>query len=144
MNNYELNAPQITKLESINGGVNVSWEEIEGAQLYRVFRREGTEDWLIIGDTSEIKYLDDRIETNHVYTYSVRCVDNSGEKYLSDIDENGQSIKYLDTPSLQAIKRITDGIELKWERVPGADKYRVFHREEGGNWEMLADFRFDV
>ncbi len=84
--------PHITKLESQRSGVKISWSKVEGARLYRVFYK-GRTGWKRLGDTTSLSILDDDVSFGGYYTYTVRCVGESGS-YISSF-EDGKSIIFM-------------------------------------------------
>ena len=45
----------------------------------------------------------------------------------------------LNTPVLISATNVIGGVSVKWEKVEGAEKYRVFRKVSGGSWEDLID-----
>ncbi|MCH5318001.1 MAG: hypothetical protein J1E05_08510, partial [Eubacterium sp.] len=42
--------------------------------------------------------------------------------------------KTLATPKLSSVANIAAGVKITWEKVTGAEKYRVIYKTEGGSW----------
>lgn len=138
---YKLATPVISQIYNKADGVDLSWDEVEGADNYRVFKKTEQSDWEIVGDTDQNSYLDTSVVKGEIYTYSVRCIDEEGGKYLSDYSEEGKKIRYnyLDSPVLKSAEQTNEGVEIKWDSVDGADCYRVYRQKPEGGWEKLAD-----
>ena len=138
---FDINTPEINSLSVFSEGIKIYWDEIEGVSNYRVFRKTESEDWTIIGYSKETSFVDKDVTKDISYTYTIRCLDESGEKYISDYDDVGKTVVFVvyDTPVLSSISTKSDGIEVCWEAVEGAGYYRVFRKEEGGKWGKIGD-----
>ena len=72
------------------------------------------------------------------YTYTVRCISNDARKYQSGYDKNGESVKYIATPKVTKTNVTYNSVKLTWNKVKGAEKYRVY-RKNGNTWKRIAD-----
>ena len=131
-----LRAP-VLSVENTTGGVMLKWDAIEGAEGYRVFYR-GSNGWTRMATTENNYLLDEDVRSGNTYTYTVRCVTADGERYTSDCDTTGKSIRYIAAPVLLSATGTDSGIRITWQACPGADKYRVFYRGKNG-WTRMAD-----
>ncbi len=111
--------------------IKVSWNAINGAESYTVFRRaynDSTKTW---GGWSKLKegytstsYNDTLGNLGVTYSYTVVAVNSTlSSNYVSSV-----SIKC--NPTLKpTIKNTTDGIKVEWSKIFGATSYKVFRRE---------------
>lgn len=129
--------PQISKLESVNSGVKLSWNSVDGAEMYRVFYK-GRHGWTKLVDTAETSCVDSDVLSGNNYTYTVRCISNDARKYQSGYDKNGESVKYIATPKVTKTNVTYNSVKLTWNKVKGAEKYRVY-RKNGNTWKRIAD-----
>lgn len=129
-------APVLRYAEAANNGVKVVWNALEGAAKYRVFRYAGS-NWKRIGDTAAATFTDTSAAPGAEYTYTVRCLDADGA-YISSFDHKGVSLSYLPMPVLKTASCGTEGVNLSWNAIDGAEKYRVYRRTTGG-WARLTD-----
>ena len=127
----------VLSVENAVGGVMLKWDAIEGAEGYRVFYR-GSGGWTRMAVTENNYLLDDDVRSGNTYTYTVRCITADGERYTSDCDTTGKTIRYIATPVLLSATGTDSGIRIAWQECPGADKYRVFYRGQNG-WTRMAD-----
>ena len=88
---YPLRAPVLTEIKRVDDGVEISWERVQGAEMYRVLRKTSEEEWENIGDTDEPTFIDVMADQGVEYTYSVRCVSFEGERFLSS-QNDGKTI----------------------------------------------------
>ncbi len=136
----KVDTPIINKAEVNNSGVKLSWDKVAGGEnySYRVFIKNGSS-WkglaTVSGDTNT--YTDTTAKAGNSYTYTVRCID-SNNKYVSDYDKTGYTIRVLEAPQITGFENIDGGTVISWNKIEGAQKYRLYVKEEG-NWTTLAD-----
>ena len=130
-------APKITKAESVDGGVKISWSKSSGAEQYRVYYK-GSKGWTRMVDTTSTSYIDKDVSSGKNYTYTVRCINSSATKFTSGYDSKGKSIKYVAAPEISKTESTYNSVTLNWDNVNGAEKYRVYRRGEKG-WSRLFD-----
>ncbi|MEE3404611.1 MAG: fibronectin type III domain-containing protein, partial [Acutalibacteraceae bacterium] len=135
-----LSAPALTAANAY-GGVRISWNRVNGAVKYRVFRKTGSGGWTGIGDTAELSFVDTTGKIGTKYSYTVRCINAEGTAYTSSFDSKGKTAVYykLSTPGLPTITRVGGGVKLTWSPVTGAEKYRIFRKTGSGGWVKVAD-----
>ena len=133
--------PVITKLHNTNKGIQVTWAASKGAVNYRVFYRQGTKgSWSVVGDTTGTTiYTKDKLTGNTLYNFTVRAIAADARSYASSYDPNGKSITYLDAPKLVSANVGNNGITVTWNKVPGAEQYRVFYKNSKNQWTKAAD-----
>ena len=132
-----LATPKITKAESVDGGVKISWNKSNGAEKYRVYYK-GSKGWTRMVDTTSTSYIDKDVSSGKNYTYTVRCLNKSKNKFTSGYNSTGKSIKYVSAPKISKTEATYNSITLNWDKVNGAEKYRVYRRGEKG-WSRLFD-----
>ena len=142
-----LATPKITSVTSSGTKVTVTWGKVAGAEKYRLFCKKNGK-WTTLKDTAATSVtLNGTV--GKTYTYTVRCLSGDGTKYTSDYDKTGKSISLLlDTPRITSVttsvERVSatvtaDFINIQWNAVSGAAKYRVFYKTAGTGWKKLAD-----
>ena len=132
-----ISAPKITKAESINGGVKISWNKSNGAEKYRVYYK-GSKGWTRLADTTSTSYTDSKVSSGKTYTYTVRCINSSATKFTSGYDSKGKTVKYISAPKITKAESINGGVKISWNKSNGAEKYRVYYKGSKG-WTRLAD-----
>ena len=130
-------APEISKLESVNGGVKISWNKSNGAEKYRIYYK-GSKGWTRMVDTTSTSYIDKDVSSGKNYTYTVRCINSSATKFTSGYDSKGKSVKYISAPKITKAESVDGGVKISWNKVNGAEKYRVYYKGSKG-WTRLAD-----
>ena len=117
-------------------GILFSWNKVEGATSYRVYRKVASDRyWTFMGYTTKTFYPDYDVESGLTYVYTVRAVSNG---HFSDYVRDGVSIYRLDAPKLVSAKSTREGIAVEFEHVNGASKYFVYRREPGKAWQMIG------
>ena len=133
--------PETPKASAANsvGGITVSWNEVEGASEYYVYRRTaGSSSWVLVGSTEETSLFDDGVSNNKFYVYSVRAYNSAGDHSPYDSAKT-YTIKCVSTPTLTKIQNATTGIRIDWTKIPGATGYRVYRRGAGSTyWTYLG------
>ena len=130
-------------------GIYLYWEWIGGGSVYdnspavvfRVLRKgPGDKSWVKVADVQNgSSYFDTNIKWG-TYKYTVRCMNSSKTKYISDYDKTGVTVKnWLATPTLSTVANSASGVQLKWKKSSSAKKYRVFRRIGTGKWAKLID-----
>lgn len=126
------------ELKNTNQGVKVSWKANSKAESYRIYRKaEGEENWKIIDtvDADETFIYDNTVKSGVKYSYTVR-----GFNYVGggDYNKDGISITHLDTPQATA-KNTSKGIYLKWTKIKGAEKYKIYRQTNGSTeWKLVG------
>lgn len=128
---------KISKAESINGGVKISWGKVNGAEKYRIYYK-GSKGWTRMVDTTSTSYIDKDVSSGKNYTYTVRCINSSATKFTSGYDSKGKFVKYISAPKITKAESVNGGVKISWNKSNGAEKYRVYYKGSKG-WTRLAD-----
>lgn len=127
-----LQAPTVTAADKIETGIFVSWNLVDGATAYTVYRRaiDGSTGWTTIQKVSadSTSYVDTTAAEDAGYIYTVRA---EGPKGRGSYYTAGEECLVLDTPVVSA--QVTPGsteVLLSWADVPNAQTYEV--RSEWG------------
>lgn len=133
-----LNTPKITQITSIDSGTHIIWNRVQGAKRYRIFIQTAR-GWKKLSDTKSNTYIDKSVKSGTVRTYTIRCIDNTGKRYASNFDRKGREYTYnMPTPKLKSITSTNGYIQIHWQSVKGAKRYRIF-RKIGSSWKKVAD-----
>lgn len=139
---YEgVDTPQFTETINEPEGVRLKWDAIEGVNKYRVYRRSSN-DWLRIAETNDTEFLDSKIDAGETYTYTIRCVNSTGN-FVSDFNKDGWQVAYtgVDIPQFTEVNAQSDGVQLTWDPVENAVNYRVYRKTPGGSWTRIAELQ---
>ena len=130
--------PKVATTNEING-INITWNAVEGAVKYNVYRRQGgSSNWILIGNTTGTSLADTNVKNGIYYVYSVRAY-NSAEEY-SDFDTTKTVTIQPVTAPVAVTTNITNGVQVKWSSVTGATKYNVYRRVGGSSsWILVGE-----
>lgn len=80
-------APSRLQARNQQGGVQLFWEAVHGAEHYQVYRRlAGEEEFVIIAEqVAALNYVDAGVSTGETYEYTVAAVNQLGAGYRSPI-----------------------------------------------------------
>ncbi len=128
--------PDLKKAANTNAGVSVTWESVEGALYYRVYRRVSGGSWGYIGYTKGTSFVDKaKLTSGTRYDYTVIAVNNN----YSDFDREGVSLVYLTTPKLTKVNNVPTGVSVTWGKVTGATGYRVYRKAGSAtSWSYIG------
>lgn len=133
-----LDTPQIISHETTPDGILLTWNEVEGAEKYRVYYKNSKGGWNRMTETADTSYLDEEFNVGSTYTYTVRCVDSAGE-FTSGFDKTGWKHTYegIAVPILSSVESEAQGVRLSWEPSEGAAEYRLYHKS-GSGWTRIG------
>lgn len=132
--------PVIRSAESSTNGIRLTWTKSNGCQGYIIYRKDfGTKDWTIAGFVNNadiLDFVDKRVINSKAYTYTVRAVWN---KNLSDYDEKGVDVRFLEAPQSLVLDTDTaSGNVLTWRNNPQASVFFIFRQSSGGKWRVIG------
>ena len=132
-----LATPKITKAESVDGGVKISWNKVNKAEVYRVYYK-GSKGWTRLADTTSTSYTDSKVASGKTYTYTVRCLNKSKNKFTSGYDSKGAKATFIAAPKISKTENVNGGVKISWGKSNGAEKYRVYYKGSKG-WTRMVD-----
>ena len=135
-------APEISKLENVNGGVKISWGKVSGATKYRVYYK-GRKGWTRMVNTTSTSYIDKDVSSGKNYTYTVRCISDDGKSFESGFNPKGSSIRYNQAPKILETNVVNGGIKVIWESENNTN-YRLYCKTEGKGWTKVCDNKTGV
>ncbi len=133
--NKYIQAPKLTVTNALSG-VQLKWTKIGGASSYYIYRKAGSaKSWTKIATVTRNSYTDLNVKTGVKYTYTIKAY---GSKALSGYYTKGWAIVFLNAPKISSAVSKSNGINLKWNKISGADGYMVYHKIGDGNWVYLG------
>ena len=113
-------------------GVKITWNEVDAAESYNVYRKGPGGSWVLLGNETGTSYVDSTAESGIKYSYRVRA------KHGNDLSSNKLSFSFLrmGQPTVNLLN-IAGGISIKWEAVAGASSYRIYRQNADGSWKTL-------
>ena len=139
-----LETPTVKTTNSAKG-IKVTWNEIENAESYRVYRRtydattKKYSSWKAIKNTTALSYVDTTTKLGTQYSYTVRAINGSVmSKYVAT-----KGLKYNVTPTVK-IANASNGITVSWSTAANATGYTVYRSEyntktkKWTNWKNMG------
>ena len=135
-----LPTPQINGFSSVDTGTRITWDAVEGAEKYRLFRKNADGGWTRIADVAGTVFIHTSPKAGSTYTYTLRCVNSDGSKFTSGYDKTGWRYTYnMATPRITSVTGTSTGVKITWGAVTNAKKYRVFYKNSSGSWSKIGD-----
>ncbi len=134
-----IGTPKITAISSKVDGVSLTWNAVENATKYNVYRKTAGKDWTKLAQLSGTAYDDKSCKLGTEYIYTIRCVNDKGG-FMSSYNKDGWKATYsgVKTPSFTEINSEPEGVRLKWNAIDGVTAYRVYARGNNG-WDRLIE-----
>ena len=113
--------------------VEVSWTAVSGADSYDIQRMESGGSW---GDTVDAgagtSYSYTGLTMNTEYSIRVRTVDGSRTSGWTASVSATTEVQPPGNP--EANEESASSVRVTWDSIPGADRYDIRYREDGGSW----------
>ncbi|MBR2876703.1 MAG: leucine-rich repeat protein [Clostridia bacterium] len=119
--------------ERVKGGINVTWNGVDGATGYNIYRAENKNGsfmfWEKIASCgiNDSEFTDVNVVSGNVYKYAVSAICDG---YETDYDSFGMVI-YLDEPQILKTESLNEGVYFEWNSVRGAEGYVVYKLADG-------------
>ncbi len=129
-----LDIPEFT-VKATTTGVRVSWDDVDGADSYQVWRKVKGGSWKKIKtvSSSTTAYTDKGASSGKYNYYAVKAVKGS---YISDYDTH--ALTYIKTPEV-SVKNVSSGVRVSWDKVGGATKYYVYRKAGSAtSWKYMG------
>lgn len=139
IDDYKLKRPKITDVTNTSTGSKITWDAVEGASYYRVFVKSGSK-WKSLYTTKKTYYTHENLTSGKEYIYTVRCVASDKKTYTSSYYKEGYTNCFLSVPKLKETVNTTKGVVVKFKKVEGAKRYRVYVKEGSAkSWQELGE-----
>ncbi len=128
-----VDTPDVT-IKNSSKGINLSWSKVANADKYRIYRRAAnSETWTRIVTVNGTSYTDENVKSGTKYYYRVRAV-------IDDVMGGFNTVEkyYLSTPKLSSVKNTSKGIRISWEKVRGAEGYRIYRKTGTGSYTYIG------
>ncbi|MBE5921887.1 MAG: hypothetical protein E7269_03935 [Lachnospiraceae bacterium] len=119
-------------------GVRVTWESVNEAEGYYVYRKVSGGSYKCIGKVTSgntVNYTDKTAVSGTTYIYTVRAYNGS---VLGGYVAAGKSVLYLKTPALSAVTNTISGPKVTWEKITGASGYYVYRKTSSSSWKCIG------
>lgn len=128
--------PTLVSVKNIDNGINIKWDLLKGAEGYNVYRKTATSGWTLIKKTvvpTSNNITDTTAKTGVVYTYMITAYKGNTISKQSVKKEQ----RRIEAPKITSIAKVSNGVELKWSKVPNGTAYMVYRRSTTSGWTFL-------
>lgn len=144
---YTAQAPVVTKIETVAGGVSLRWNAVEGFSNYTVFYKAAniSDTWHKLANVKGTSYVDSTCEAGDVRFYTVRGCDENGN-LIGEYNRTGWRGIRLATPRITSVSpsRYHNGSFIFTDydiyTVVDTDTELVLFKRVGGKWVELPQF----
>ena len=137
-------APLLTGVACVKGGIKVTWQAVDGVTDYQILRKDSSHtSWdpiTIVSGTTE--YVDPDVasggdvKVGERYTYTVACSD--GTDMTSEYNPVGLSATYFLAPEMIAADCVKAGVRVTWKKTSGVNTYMVYRKTGSASWTELG------
>ena len=113
------------------------WKAYPGAAKYSLFYL-GDDGWHGIATTASLSMEYGNLINETSYTFTVRALDTSGN-YISDYSRRGWTHTFMAPPVISSLSNTESGVEIKWNALKHAEKYRVYRKDDNHNWARIGN-----
>jgi peptidoglycan/xylan/chitin deacetylase (PgdA/CDA1 family) len=116
----KLDMPEGFTVKAQKNGIRLTWEEVEDAKKYEVYRKQpGDESYELIRTTVKLAYTDKEVSYGETYVYKLRAIaENNGKTIKSICTEKQRCTTYFVDPNKKMValtfddgpSQYTDGI----------------------------------
>ena len=127
-------SPQIM-ITTESGRPKISWNAVNGADKYWVYRSVDGETFDYYARTDKPSFTDGSTSIGTTYYYAVKAVAVLGGRDVSSGRSTAQSIQCRPAAPSVSIYRASGKPQLKWNAVSGAAEYWVYRSTDGVNFK---------
>lgn len=123
---YEGDTVEFVVMPYYSNGIDFQWQ----------YKREGDTKWTAVKEDSgkQERYIftTDFSQNNTQF----RCVltSSTGDTLKSNVVTLTVKEKKFETPVIASLRNAVNGVEVKWNAIPGAAQYRVFYKSGNSSW----------
>ncbi len=137
-----LPAPDDIKATQTVAIVRLSWSNVSGADLYRIYQITDGE-WKSVAVVTETSYLVTGLTSGTKYTFAVKAGETEGNSTIwSDSYTTISTATKPTPPTAITATQTTSSITLNWSKSEGATGYRVYqYSPSKGTYVMIASLK---
>ena len=136
----DLPQPKIT-LSNVasTGKIKISWEKIDGATKYEVYRSKDNKTWSLLKSTTSTSLTNTSATAGTTYYYKVKAIASSSAANSAYSTVKSRTCDLAQpTISSLTITASTGKIKIKWGAVEGATKYELYCSTDNQTWKKLT------
>lgn len=135
---------KISVISSEESTLKLSWDKVEGANKYYIYRRDTKSGSLkLVAKTSKLYYKDTNVSKNKTYYYKVRAYQIKNNKVVKKSDTSSIVSKAI--VSLAKVKNVKatavsdSKIKISWDKVSGATRYYLYYAtSKNGTYKSIG------
>ena len=146
-NTSYMDRPILEKAVPSAGGVTFTWQAVDKAENYHVYRKDGERsEWVSLGTTGSAAttYFDATAVNGTIYYYTVATCDAADTEDLSLYNEAGVMVTYYKRPALKTLENTSSGAKFTWGKVDGIGYYNVYRKTGNEAWTKIATVNDNV
>ncbi|MBP3646931.1 MAG: PT domain-containing protein, partial [Clostridia bacterium] len=123
-----------------HNSVTISWDPVEGAELYKLYRSVGDGSFTFVKNVNETTTGNFNMASDTVYSYKVCAVRTvNGSHELGNFSASVSiTLSLLPAPAnFRGETLAGGGVDLDWDAVPGAAGYRLYRSINGGSSNLV-------
>ncbi len=134
--NVFLKPVNLTLVKNSTKGIKFFWDEVGGAEKYRLYRKVNGGSWELIEVVSgkHLSYTDKNVKFGSKYDYTVRAVSGESAGTYTKVVSSYR----VDCPKLKNVTASSGGLKVYWKKVSQADYYGIYRRINNGNWQKIG------
>lgn len=125
--------PNLRTISNTRDGLKITWDELEAADTYVVYRKTKNGEWKCLGETGKNSYTDKTVKSGKKYYYTVSARNEAGDSDLS----NALAKQYLFAPILIKCQKEGNNMSLAWIKTKGAKGYIIYRKTASGKYKKL-------
>lgn len=127
--NFKVKAPEITSTSGSKGYISLKWTATYNAKSYVIFKNDKA-----FAEVEGLTFKDTKITSGGSYKYKIKAVCEDGSTYTS----KATTVNYLEAPVLKSATNSAKGVTVKWDKVKGAEEYKVYRKTSTGSWTKIG------
>lgn len=140
-NAADLPIPQVTGTSSTADTVTISWKKIEGADGYKIYKKDTDGKFKGVKSTSKTTYTVKNLSPNTKYEFRIKAYTRS-EDNSKDFGKScktfSRKTKLCAPENLAYKSAATNSITITWDKVEGAEYYKVVYGIAGKDGYTVA------
>ena len=123
---------KVTSVKTTKKGIEISWEQVDGADNYRVEVSDGTKTKL--HSVQECSVVIDNVKSGVTYKFVIKALNaDSDEIVVSD----EISVMYVGIPTIKNFQNTVSGTKVYWSACKGAAKYELSYLNDKKVWKVV-------
>ena len=127
-------APEL-KITTVSGKPKISWNAVDGAVKYWVYRSTDGKTFKYYDSTTKTTYTNNSTTIGTTYYYKVKAVNVVDGKNYASAYSASKSIQCKPAAPTVSINRSNGKPKLSWKTVSGATKYWIYRSTDGVNFK---------